>query len=175
MKKLIFVLVFTASVWAQDGPTDQTSMPSKSEISELTAKAEQKVDSFEEAVRNAKPHLDQIDPKFATNYLDAASTAHTLIKGIQKSGPSAYALVALVGTLDDLALDGSTGSVLLLKTDEERVSAGKQPDSGRLTSVLVLSTASTACNDISELILHATLRFVSAEERLLGSLLDKGK
>lgn len=55
------------------------SMPSEREFSELLAKANEKVSAFEAAVKNAKPYLDKIDTKYATNYLDAAATAHELI------------------------------------------------------------------------------------------------
>jgi hypothetical protein len=175
MKTLVVVLLFSVFVWGQDKPVDQTSMPSNEEISELIAKADEKVSSFEEAVKNAKPYLDKINPKLATNYLDGASAAHAIIQAMKKNGPSSYGLVSLLATLDDLALDAATASVHLLRTDEENVMKGKQPDVGPLSSVLLLNTASTACNDISELILHATLRYVRAEEQVLVKLFDKQK
>jgi hypothetical protein len=164
-----------SAAFAQDKPIDQTKMPSKEEISELVTKADEKVSSFEDAVKHAKPYLDKINPKFAPNYLDGASTAHTIIQKLQKNGPSAYGLVSLLATLDDLDLDGSTASVQLLRTDEEQVTRGKQPDVGSLRSVILLSNSSTACNDIAELIMHATLRFVDVEEQILGKLLEKEK
>jgi hypothetical protein len=173
MGKLLVVLLFGVLAWGQDKPAGQPVMPSKEEVSELVSKADEKVSGFEEAVGNARPHLDRINPKLVLNYTEAASTAHTIIKSIQKNGPSAYTLVSLLATLDDLALDASTASGQLLKTDEEQVTKGKQPDVGRLSSVILLNTSGTACNDIAELILHATLRYVDAEERVLGTLLEK--
>jgi hypothetical protein len=175
MRIVIVVLLFGVFAWGQDKPVEQPSMPSKEEVSELVTKADEKVSGFEEAVRNAKPHLDSISPKLAANYMDAASTAHTIIRGVQKNGASAYTLVSLLATLDDLALNASTASGQLLRTDEEQVTRGKQPDVGRLSSVILLNTAGTACNDIAELILHATLRYVDVEERILGTLLEKQK
>jgi hypothetical protein len=175
MKTLVVVLLFSVFVWGQDKPADQTSMPSNEEISELIAKADEKVSSFEEAVKNAKPYLDKINPKLVTNYLDGASAAHTIIQSMKKNGPSSYGLVSLLATLDDLALNAATASVHLLRTDEEDVMKGKQPDVGPLSSVLLLNTSSTACNDISELILHATLRYVRVEEQALVKLFDKQK
>jgi hypothetical protein len=175
MKTLIVVLLFSVAVWGQDKPADQTSMPSTEEISELISKADEKVSSFEEAVKNAKPYLDKINPKLVTNYLDGAFAAHSIIQSMKKNGPSAYGLVSLLATLDDLALDAVSGSAQLLRTDEENVANGKQPDVGPLSSVVLLNTASTACNDISELILHATLRYVRAEEQALVKLFDKQK
>jgi hypothetical protein len=135
---LISVLLLSVFVLGQNKPVDQGSMPSKEEVSELVAKADEKVSSFEEAVKNAKPHLDKINPKLVTNYLDGASTAHTIIRNLQNNGPSAYGLVSLLATLDDLSLDASTASVQLLRIDEEHVATGKQPDIGSLSSVILL-------------------------------------
>ena len=79
-------------------------MPSKEEITELLNKADEKVSSFEEAMKNAKPYLDKIDTKAATTDLDAAATAHTIVESMHKNGSSAYGLVSLLATFDDLSL-----------------------------------------------------------------------
>lgn len=171
MKTLLAVLLLGVISSAQTAP----SMPSHEEISELVSKANEKTVAYEEAVKNAKPYLDKIDPKFAQNFLDAASTAHTLIEAIQKNGASAYSLVSLLATLDDMSLNAATGSIQLLRTDEEHVAKGGAANVGALSAVILLNNASTACNDISELIMHATLRFVDTEEQLLGKLLDSKK
>jgi hypothetical protein len=89
-------------------------MPSKSEIFELLDKADQKISGFEVAVKGAKPNLDGIDAKLSKNYLDAASTAHLMIQTLHKNGPSAYGLVGLLATLDDLSLDAANAGVQLL-------------------------------------------------------------
>jgi hypothetical protein len=150
-------------------------MPSTSEFGELVGKADQKVAMFEQAVKIAKPHLDNANPKLSANYLDGASTAHDIIKAIQKNGPSAYALVLLITTLDDLSLDAAKGSLTLLIVDEGRVAKGQSPDSGAQTSVLSLSNAGDGCTDIAELLMHATARFIQAEEEILGKLLPEEK
>ena len=80
------------------------SVPSEKEFSELLAKADEKVSVFEAAVKNAKLGLDRIDTKYVTNYLDAAATAHLLISKAIKNGPTAYSLVGVLTTLDDLML-----------------------------------------------------------------------
>jgi hypothetical protein len=82
-------------------------------ISELLAKADAKVSVFEAAVKNAKPGLDRIDTKYATNYLDGAATAHLLISKAIKNGPTAYALVGVLTTPDDLSLNAASGSAFL--------------------------------------------------------------
>ena len=147
----------------------QRSMPSEREFSELLAKADEKVSAFEAAVKNAKPHLDKINAKYATNYLDAAATAHELISQTLKNGSSAYKLVGVLTTLDDLSLDAASGNVLLLSADATK---GRLPDAATGSAVLALSTTGTACNDIAELIFHATMRLIAAEETALNKLLD---
>ena len=149
----------------------QRSMPSEKEFSELLTKADEKVSAFEAAVKNAKPSLDRIDTKYATNYLDAAATAHLLISKTIKNGPTAYGLVGVVITLDDLSLDAAGGSAFLLADDEDRP-VGKA-DVNTRSAVLALSAAGTSCNDIAELIFHATMRLIAAEEIALKKLLDE--
>ena len=152
----------------------QLNMPSEKEFSELLTKADEKVSAFEAAVKNAKPGLDKVDVKYATNYLDAAATAHVLISGTIKKGPNAYGLVGVLATLDDLSLDAANGSAFLLLADEDRASPkGLSPNGNTLSTVLALSSAGTSCNDIAELIFHATMRLIAAEETALYKLLDK--
>ncbi len=140
----------------------QRSMPSEREFSELLSKADEKISVFEAAVKNAKASLDKINPKYSANYLDAAATAHLLISKAIKNGFTAYSLVGILTTLDDLSLDAATGVSFLL-------AAGQ----GRTTSeILALSGAGTSCNDIAELLFHATMRLIAAEETALGKLLD---
>jgi hypothetical protein len=175
MKLFLAVFFMAAVAFGQARPTNQPAMPSKEEISNLLKKADEKVSSFEEAVKNAKPYLDKVNPKLAATYLDASSDAHTIVAGMQKHGYSAYGLVGLLATLDDLSLNAATASVQLLRTDEEHVAKGAPPDVGALTAVILLGNASTTCNDIAELIMHATLRYVGAEEEVLGKLLESQK
>lgn len=151
----------------------QASMPSNEELSELLAKADEKVSTFEKAVKNAKPYLDKVETKYAANYLDAASTAHHLIQATNKNGPSAYRLVGVLATLDDLSLDAANGSLLLMEAAAEQIAHGKPADLAAQGALIALTTAGNACNDIAELLMHATLRFVDVEEQLLDTLLPK--
>jgi hypothetical protein len=168
----ILLAAFLAGVPSQGFA--QTSLPSTEEISELAAKADQKVDDFEKSLKTAKPWLDKIDSKLSTNYLDAATTAHTIIGGIQKEGPSGYRLVSLLATLDDLSLDAANGNVQLMGAYAASILGGA-PEDAILTAVTGLSRSGTACNDIAELIMHATLQFIQVEERLLDELLKPSK
>jgi hypothetical protein len=150
----------------------QASMPSKEELSELLAKADEKVSTFEQAVGNAKPQLDKINTEYARNYLDAASTAHTLIQATNQKGTSAYRLVGILATMDDLSLDAASGSVFLMGADNQQLIHGKPPDMDTQNPIIALTAAGTTCNDISELIFHATMRLVNVEEKLVDLLLD---
>lgn len=157
------LLLLVVSAVAAVGQTG-TSMPSNDEILELMSKAEEKVGGFEKAVKGVKPDLDKVDPQLSTNYLDSASAACTIIVTIRKNGPSAYALVGLVTTLDDMTLDAATATVqlLLLGINSGRTGAAK------LGVFLVpLMTSKNECNDMSELIMHATSRYIQTEEDVL--------
>jgi hypothetical protein len=161
-----------ATLWLSLSASAQQSMPSKEEISELLNKATEKVAVFEKAVQVAKPYLDQTNPKLASNYSDAASTAHKLIQATLSNGPTAYRLVGILATLDDLNADAANGSVQILAKREERTAQGHKSDAGDIAAVTALTSAGTGVADVSELLMHATLRFVNAEEELLGKLLD---
>jgi hypothetical protein len=177
MKTLLAMFLFAAVAMGQSSnanqrtsSTDVQKMPSSEEISELLAKADQKVSVFESAVKVAKSRLDAINPDYAKNYLDAAATAHQLISSTSK-GASAYGLVGILATLDDLSLDAANGSLYLIANDEDLVvGKGATRDAGTVNVVSALTAAGTACNDIAELILHSTMRMVGAEEAVLRDL-----
>jgi len=158
----IFLFVSGARAVGQTG----TSMPSNDEILELLAKAEQKVAGFENAVKSIKPNLDRVDPKLSPMYADAAAAAHVIILSARKNGPSAYRLVSLVTTLDDLSLDAATASIQLLLL---QIKSG-QTAASNLDFLVPLLSSKNECNDISELIMHATLRFIHTEEEALEKM-----
>ena len=163
--------------FAQDKSPDamRASMHSKQEISELLSKAEEKISGFEQAMKTVKPAVDAIDSSLIPKALDGASTAHSIISALQKNGPSGYSLVLLVTTLDDLNSNAFRSALLLASTDRDRVVTGGRPDGNLPGQVVSLIGAGNACNDISELIMHATLRYLSVEEAVLGQLLDGKK
>jgi hypothetical protein len=178
MKTWLAILLSAAfSCLAQTMSPDamRANMPSNAEISELLSKADEKVARFEQTMRAEKPTLDGIDSSLTSKALDAASTAHTAIRGLQKAGPTGYGLVVLVVTLDDLSSNAFRSALLLTSEDHNRVATGGRPDNDLPSSVLALSNAGNACNDIAELIVHATLRLLSVEEALLNQLLDSKK
>jgi hypothetical protein len=156
------VLIFATVAFGQPG----TSAPSKDEILELMNKADEKVSGFEKAVKSVQPSLDKIDPNLSATYLNAASAARTIIRAIQKNGPSAYGLVSLVTTLDDLSLDAATASIQLMLLRDQSGQTGARG----LDFLVPLMTAKNECYDISELIMHATLRYIHVQEDLLEEL-----
>jgi hypothetical protein len=160
---LLLFFVSAVLAFSQTG----TSMPSNDEILELVAKADQKVSGFEDAVNGVKTDLDKADPELSKTYADAAAAAHAIIRSIRKNGPSAYGLVGLVATLDDLSLDASVVTIQLLLL---RIQSGQTAVSTLWVFVVPLLTSKNECHDISELIKHATLRLISAEEDVLHKL-----
>lgn len=144
-------------------------MPSDAELNELFNKAEEKVATFRKAVNSARPQLDKIDAHLASNYIDAAATANAIIAGLRTKGPSGAGLLMLITTLDDLALDATQGGLrLLVQNQTHPVNA--EADTATVMSVMSLSTAEVGCNDISELLVHASLRFIGAEDSLLAEI-----
>jgi hypothetical protein len=175
MKTFLAVFLFVAVAMGQGKPAqpppELSKMPSDAEISELLSKADQKVSVFEAAVKAAQSRLDTINPQYAKNYLDAAATLHQLIASSSK-GTSAYGLVGILATLDDLSLDAANGSLYLMTNDEDMV-VGKHAarDQGTVNVVTALSSAGAACNDIAELIFHSTMRMIGAEEAVLQQII----
>jgi len=162
MRPLIPALIlFPIFCSAQDA---KPTAPSREEISELVAKAEEKVTSFEDAVRHVKPVLESQQTDLLSKDRGVAENAHKLIRGLQKNGPSAYALVALIATLDDISLNASRTATLVIMSGPDKIDAEMQ---ARLT---MLWNAQNSCSDISELILHATLRLIEVEEGILDHL-----
>lgn len=164
-KSFCALLLLALSALAAFGQTG-ASMPSNDEIFELLDKAQEKVSGFENAVKTVKPMLDKADPKLSTMYLNAASAARTIIVSIRKNSPTAYGLTSLVTTLDDLSLDAATATIQLLLL---RIQSGEPGVSG-LDFIIPLMTSKNECNDISELIMHATLRYIHTEEDVLEKL-----
>ena len=100
-------------------------------------------------------------------------SARQIITALKYKGESAYGLIGLLSTLDDLSLDASHASTQILLYGARSISArGTFPDSVT-GGVVALSTAGNDCYDISELIMHATLRLVAVEEAALSTAADK--
>jgi hypothetical protein len=109
----------------------------KEEIGELAHKADEKVTVFEQALKAAKPLLD--DGVFQ-NHSDAAAEAHKIIRALDKNGPTVYALVALITTLDDLVIDARVDMTNILITMVNFQAGGKTVPSAAISMVNGLET-----------------------------------
>jgi hypothetical protein len=98
---------------------------------------------------------------------EAAATAHAIISAIKKNGPSAYALVGLIITLDDVTLNAANGAQGISRRAMTDAVAGKTASLNALAAADSLNVAQSSLTDISELISHATLRLVKAEENMI--------
>jgi hypothetical protein len=139
-------------------------VPSKQEINDLVQKADEKVINFETANESAKTIMS--DSVFQKGR-ETAATAHAIISAIQKNGPSAYALVGLIVTLDDLTLNASNGAQGIARRAMADAVAGKTVSLNALAAADALNVVQSALTDISELISHATLRLIKAEETVI--------
>jgi hypothetical protein len=111
-----------------------------------------------------QPRLDPISKGYGKDVLGASATVRTMIAAIREKGPSAYRLVGLVVTLDDLSLDAATASILLFNA-QKAVAA----------DISLLIASKNGCNDIAELLFHATMRLVKIEEDLLDQVVSDSK
>jgi hypothetical protein len=162
MRRLLaFLLVIPA--FAQNPST-----PSQDEFRELAEKADQKITNVENAEKLFKTELDKIDPGIVSKTLEGATNAHKVIGNIRKNGGTAYNLVVLIAILDDLSNNVATEVIDLSVTHGLAGDLAATADHFSLP----LLNARNGCNDISELLLHATLRFIGNEETVLMKLMD---
>ncbi len=150
------------------------SMPSADEINELLSKTSEYVTQYQATFKNAKTTLDKSPVAgFNEKANELSSQANSIIAAIRKNGPSAYALVGLVGVLDDMSLNAARASSVSIIVGLQ----GGNPEQQRhaVQDVQDLAQAEKNCYDISELILHATLRLIAVEEKLLHSVSDQQK
>jgi hypothetical protein len=149
------------------------SLPSDEEIGELLDKASEYVLTYHQTFTNTKQSLDRAaTPGFFAKGVELSSQASDAIAAIKKNGPSAYALVGLIAILDDMSLNAARASAVTMivalqnKTD---------PKNHAMEDFQNLAQAEKNCYDISELLLHATLRYIAVEENALHTLLDRQK
>ena len=145
-------------------------MPSEAEVGELTAKAAEKVETFQKTLDSIKPYLDKADPSAYGKDENAVAGARSILSAIKKNGRSAYGLVGLLTTLDDLDLDATQDSQAILIFVTRAMTEGRRPPDGMTTAVLMLTSTASSLYDISELVMHATLRFVAGEEAALAKV-----
>jgi hypothetical protein len=152
----IAILVFLpAFATAQD---KQQAIPSKAEFTDLFTRADENLKAFDSALGNARPALDKQDPDLFKKYSKAAVTAKEVLKALQETSPSAYGLVGLITTLDDVTLNASrAATVILLSHSKENNDA----------TIAGLGAAQNGCYEVSERLTNATLRLIKVEEKVL--------
>jgi hypothetical protein len=148
------------------------TLPSSAEILELANKADEKVHGFEMVLQEVAPELDK---DTVQTDQDAAKMAHTIIAMIRNKGASTYSIVGLLSILDDLTLDASRASRIVLFSYTKNLVNGNQPSNVILTKVIALTDAETSLHDISDLWLHMALRYVAATDDLMEQLFEKLK
>jgi hypothetical protein len=145
---------------------DAQSIPSQQEIDELASKADQKIKVLQDALTSARQDIEKNAPDLWTNEMETISTARDLIKTLREKGLSAYRLVMLNITIDDI----SRASLLSVIVAIPAATALSPEARTRLAAV---TSAELACYDISELLGHATLRLIKAEEDIINRLPGK--
>ncbi len=157
----------------QTAPTTELpSMPSEAEIGELVNKASECVETYRRTFKNTKPSLDKAPtPGFDRSAATLADQAASVIAAVKKNGSTAVALVSLLTILDDMSLNAQKASaaVMLVAMREDRADRSNHG----MQDFQDLAQAGKNCYDISELLFHSTIRYISAEETALRVLLDK--
>jgi hypothetical protein len=149
-------------------------MPSEEEIGELLSKASEYVQTYQQTFTSTKTSLDKAaTPGFYAKGIELSSQASVAIAAIKKSGSSAYALVGLIAILDDMSLNAARASAAttIVALEENR----SDPNNHAMNDFLSLAQAEKNCYDISELLLHATLRYIAVEEAALDTLIHRQK
>ena len=173
-------IMFASALRAQtasqaSAPNPMADMPSEAEVGELAAKASEKVEGFQKTLDAVKPFLDKADPSAYSKDKQAVDRAQLILAALKKNGRSAYVLVSLLTTLDDLDLDATQDSQAILLFGTRAMADGRQPPDGMTTAVLMLTSAASSLYDISELVMHATLRYIAGEEDILNQVFAESK
>lgn len=165
MRNKALAILMLAPMWAgaQESapPISQPTIPSKQEITALLNKADAAVRAFEEALATAKPALDRQDPGLFQKYTQAAKTTKEVIRALEETSPSAYGLVGLITTLDDVTLNASRAATVIL------LGRGAKDGKEAERVVATLGAAQNGCYEASERITSATLRLIQVEEKVL--------
>jgi hypothetical protein len=141
--------------------TGQPPIPSKEEVTALLNKADAAVRAFDQVLAGAKPALDKQDPGLFQKYTQAAKTTKEIIQALEETSPSAYGLVGLITTLDDVTLNASRAATVIL------LGRGAKGDKESDRVVAELGSAQNGCYEASERITNATLRLIQVEEKVL--------
>jgi len=182
----ILAVLLPVAIYAQTAPpkaathnqvfvsSEVPSMPSEAEIGQLVNKASEYVETYRRTFTNTKASLDKAaTPGFDQFAVTLADQASGVITAIKKNGSTAVALVSLLTILDDMSLNAQKASaqVMLVVMREDRA---HRTNHG-MQDFQDLAQAGKNCYDISELLFHSTIRYISVEETTLRTLLDRDK
>jgi tRNA splicing ligase len=155
-----------------DAPSKVPNMPSEAEIGELINKASEYVDTYKRTFTNAKASIDKAPTNgFDQSAATLADQASGVITAIKKNGSTGVALLSLLTILDDMSLNAQKASavVMIVALREDKTNRNNHA----MQDFQDLAQAGKNCYDISELLFHAAIRYISAEETALRVLLDK--
>jgi hypothetical protein len=108
----------------------------------LVTKADEKVVAFEKAVKATAPYRSDSDLDSIINGdLNAASAAHEVIGAIKKQGASAYSLVSLLATMDDLNIDAAKTNFELLSIMAKKQQSSTGTDSELMLDILSINSS----------------------------------
>jgi hypothetical protein len=173
MKNARYILLLFACLvgWSQD--TSQISTPpSNEEVMDLLNKTDEKLDSLQKALDGAKTILEKAQPGMYRQTSTLVSTGHTLIAAMHKNGFSAYALVALISDLDDIYINVAFSELHIYRLTAD-AAVNHQPSLNTSESFLEIAEEGKGLYDMSELLLHTTLRLVKTEEDIIHAAGDK--
>jgi hypothetical protein len=151
-----------------------SGLPSDEEIGELLNKASEYVDTYRQTFASARPSLAKAPtPGFYEKGVELSKQADGAIAALRKNGYSAYTLVGLISILDDMSLNGARASAatMIVALGEDRSNSKNHA----VSDFQNLAQAEKNCYDISDLLLHPTLRLIAVEEQMLHALADQQK
>lgn len=138
------------------------SVPYKEDFSKLLATAQENVSSFETAVMDEKPALDEINTILAKSYLDNAAAAHAAISAAIEKGPTGFRLVGVLATLENVSVNAASASTSL--------AGGHAMGPEAQRHLVALTMAGASCTHIASIISDVTQRLIAAEEATLTQL-----
>lgn len=97
--------------------------------------------------------------------MEYATTAHKVVTALSKNAPSAYVSTELLITLNQLAINAANGAQAISHKAMVMATSGQTVSLDALAAADSLTKAQSALTEVSELVGHATLRLIAAEEK----------
>jgi len=149
--------------------TSTVSLPSEAEIGELLDKATEYVATYRRTFTNAKSTLAKSnEPGFYQAAITQCDQANEVISTIKKDGSSGTSLLSILTILDDMSLNAakaSSAAMLVALTEDRSIKTNHG-----MQDFQDLAQAGKNCYDISELIFHATFRYVAFEDDIIRKI-----